>query len=59
MDVGDIRPRQVDDNGDIHMINQEVQIDANEANTSGSHGDDQIKIKLVEVINFQYSNPQV
>ena len=41
MDVGDIRPRQVDENGDIHMINQEVQINANEANTSGSHGDDQ------------------
>ena len=36
MDVGDIRPRQVDDdNGDIHMINKEVQINANEANTSG------------------------
>ena len=29
MDVGDIRPRQVDDDSDIHMINQEVQIDAN------------------------------
>jgi len=28
MDVGDIRPRHVDDDsGDIHMINQEVQID--------------------------------
>jgi len=41
MDVGDIRPRQVDDNCDIHMINQEVQIDANEASTSGSHDDNQ------------------
>jgi len=42
MDVGGIRPRQVDDdNGDIHMINQEVQIDSNQASTSGSHDDDQ------------------
>jgi len=41
MNVGDIRPRQVDDNGDIHMINQEVQIDSNQASTSGSHDDDQ------------------
>jgi len=41
MDVGDIRPRQVDDNCDIHMINQEVQIDANEASTGASHDDDQ------------------
>ena len=41
MDVGDIRPMQVDDDNDIHMINQEVQIDANEASTSGSHDDDQ------------------
>ena len=42
MDVGDIRPRQVDDdNGDTHMINQEVQIETNQASTSGSHDDDQ------------------
>ena len=41
MDVGDIRPMQVDDDSDIHMINQEVQIDTNQANTSGSHDDDQ------------------
>ena len=41
MDVGDIRPSQVDDDGDIHMINQEVQIDTNQASTSGSHDDDQ------------------
>ena len=41
MDVGDIRPRQVDDDSDIHMINQEVQIYANQASTSGSHNDDQ------------------
>jgi len=41
MDVGDIRLRQVDDDSDIHMINQEVQIDTNQASTSGSHNDDQ------------------
>jgi len=41
IDVGDIRPRQVDDDGHIHMINQEVQIDTNQASTSGSHDDDQ------------------
>jgi len=41
MDVGDIRLRQVDDNDDIHMINQEVQIDTNQASTSASHDDDQ------------------
>ena len=41
MDVGDIWPWQVDDDSDIHMINQEVQIDTNQASTSGSHDDDQ------------------
>jgi len=41
MDFGDIRARQVDDNDDIQMINQEVQIDTNEASYSGSHDDDQ------------------
>jgi len=41
MDVGDIRPRQVEDNGNIHMINQEVQIDTNQASSSGSLNEDQ------------------
>jgi len=41
MDVGVIRPRQVDDDNDIHMINQEVQIDTNQASTSGSHDQNQ------------------
>jgi len=41
MDVGDIRPRQIYDDNDIHMISQEVQIDTNQASTSGSHDDDQ------------------
>jgi len=39
-DVGDIRPSQVDDDSNIHMINQEVQNDTNQASTSGSHDDD-------------------
>ena len=56
MDVGDIRPRQVGDDSDIHMINQEVKIDTNQASTSSSHDDDQNQIKLVEAINSQYSN---
>jgi hypothetical protein len=39
MDIGDVRPRQVDvdDDSDIHMINQSVQIDINQASSSGSH----------------------
>jgi len=41
MDVGDIRLRQVKDNDDIPMIYQEVQIDTNQASSSGSHDDDQ------------------
>jgi hypothetical protein len=35
MDIGDIRPRQVDDD-DIHVINQSVQIDTNQASSSGT-----------------------
>jgi len=45
MDVGDIRPRQIDDDNDVHMINQEVQIDTNQASTSGSHDDDQNQVQ--------------
>jgi hypothetical protein len=41
MDIGDIRPRQVDDDGDIHMINQDVQIDTNQASSSGTHNEAQ------------------
>jgi hypothetical protein len=36
MDIGDVRPRQVDDD-DIQMINQSVQIDTNQASSNGSH----------------------
>jgi hypothetical protein len=39
MDIGDVRPRQVDDNDDIHVINQSVQIDTNQASSSGSHNE--------------------
>jgi hypothetical protein len=41
MDIGDIRPRQVDDDGDIYMINQDVQIDTNQASSSGAHDEAQ------------------
>jgi hypothetical protein len=37
MDIGDVRPRQVVDDDDIHVINQSVQIDTNQASSSGSH----------------------
>jgi hypothetical protein len=40
MDIGDVRPRQVDDD-DIHVINQNVQIDINQASSSGSHDEAQ------------------
>jgi hypothetical protein len=39
MNIGDIRPRQVDD--DIHVINQSVQIDTNQASSNGSHDEAQ------------------
>jgi hypothetical protein len=41
IDIGDIRPRQIDDDGDIHIINQSVQIDTNQASSSGSHDEAQ------------------
>jgi hypothetical protein len=37
MDIGDVRPTQVDDDDDIQMINQSVQIDTNQGSSSGSH----------------------
>jgi hypothetical protein len=40
IDIGDVRPRQVDDD-DIHMINQNMQIDTNQASSSGSHDEAQ------------------
>jgi hypothetical protein len=55
MDIGDVRPRQVDDD-DIHVINQSVQINTNQASSSGSHDEAQVKVKQVEAINSQYSN---
>jgi hypothetical protein len=41
MDIGDIRPRQVDDDGDIQMIYQDVQIDTNQASSSGTRDEAQ------------------
>jgi hypothetical protein len=41
IDIGDVKPRQVDDNDDIHVINQSVKIDTNQASTSGSHDEAQ------------------
>jgi phage-related protein len=43
MDIGDIRPRQDDDDGDIHMINQDMKIDTNQASSSGTHDEAQIQ----------------
>jgi hypothetical protein len=37
MDIRDIRPRQVDDDDNIHVINQSVQIDTKQASSSGTH----------------------
>jgi hypothetical protein len=41
IDIGDVRPRQVDDDDDIQMINQSVQIDINQASSSGTHDEAQ------------------
>jgi hypothetical protein len=41
MDIGDVRPRQVDDDDDIHVINQSVQIDTNQASSSSTHNEAQ------------------
>jgi predicted RNA-binding protein with PUA-like domain len=41
MDIGDVRLRQVDDDDDIHVINQSVQIDTNQASSSGYHDEAQ------------------
>jgi hypothetical protein len=42
MDIGDIRPMQVDDD-DIHGINQSVQIDTNQASSSSTHNEAQVQ----------------
>jgi hypothetical protein len=42
MDIGDIRPRQVDDDGGIHM-SQEVQADTNQTSTSGTQDEAQVQ----------------
>jgi hypothetical protein len=43
MNIGDVRPRQVDDDDDIQMINQDVQIDINQASSSGTHDEAQVQ----------------
>ena len=47
MDIGDIRPRQVDDD-EIQMTSQEVHIDTNEASSSGTHdkAQDQVQASI-------------
>jgi hypothetical protein len=55
MDIGDIRPRQ-DDDGDIQMINQDVQIDTNQASSSGTHNEAQDQGQASGSNNSQYSN---
>jgi hypothetical protein len=42
MDISNIRPRQVDDD-DIQMINQDVQIDTNQASSNGTHDEAQVQ----------------
>jgi hypothetical protein len=37
IDIRDIRPRQVDDDDNIHVINQSMQIDTKQASSSGTH----------------------
>jgi hypothetical protein len=41
MDIGDVRPRQVNNDDGTHMINQSVQIDTNQESYSGSHDEAQ------------------
>jgi hypothetical protein len=43
MYIGNIRPMQVDDDSDIHMINQDVQIDTNQASSSGTRDEAQVQ----------------
>jgi phage-related protein len=43
MDIGDVRPRQVDDDDNIQMINQDVQIDTNQVSSSGTHDEAQVQ----------------
>ena len=71
MDVGELRPRQVNDDEDDQvqvLSNSNVQDDTNQASINGSHGNEQIKwlvhnlnpmIKQVQAIKFQYSNQPI
>ena len=53
MDIGDIRPRQVDDE-DTPLFNTSVQIDTNQVSTSMI-----LKCKIIQVIKCKYSNLQM
>jgi phage-related protein len=48
MDIGDIRPRLVDDDDDTHVINQSVKIDTNQASSSGTHDEAQDQGQISE-----------
>jgi hypothetical protein len=43
MNIGNVRPRQVDDDNVIHVIIQSVQIDTNQASSSGTHDEAQVQ----------------
>jgi hypothetical protein len=73
MDVGELRPRQVNDEEDDQvqvLSNSNVQVDTNQASTSDSHDNVQDQVasslvhhlnpmsKQVQAIKFQYSNHQ-
>ena len=71
MDVGKLRPRQVNDDEDDQvqvLSNSNVQNDTNQACTSGSHENEQDQvvvhhlnpmIKQLQAIKFQYSNQPI
>ena len=59
IDVGELRPRQVNDDEDDQvqvLSNSNVQDDTNQASTSGSHDNLNLMIKQVQAIKFQSSN---
>jgi hypothetical protein len=72
MDVGELMPRQVNDEEDDQvqvLSNSNVQDDTNQASSSGSHDNvqnqqvasisSQPNIKQVQAIKFQYSNQPI
>jgi hypothetical protein len=74
MDIGELRPRQVNDEEDDQvqvLSNSNVQVDTNQASTGGSHDNVQDQVasslvhhlnpmsKQVQAIKFQYSNQPI